>query len=306
MRKQLKILLTGINGQVGWELQRTLMSLGEVIPAGREVMDLASPDSIRTAIRKFEPHLIVNPAAYTAVDKAELEPELAQAINGVAPGIMAEEAFRLGAAIVHFSTDYVFDGDRSTPYQETDATKPLGVYGKTKLAGEIAIQSVDVPHLILRTSWVYSRMGKNFLLTMLKLARERQELRIVSDQIGAPTWNRAIAEVTAQILAQGIHNLPEFLHDHSGIYHLSAGGVTSWHGFATAIFAADPQRSEQIVTSVLPISTADYPTPTRRPQYSLLDNTKLHNTFGLGLPNWQQSLQLAIMVDTPLSHSAYI
>jgi dTDP-4-dehydrorhamnose reductase len=299
MGKQLKILLTGINGQVGWELQRTLMSLGEVIPVGREVMDLASPDRIRNAIRKFEPHLIVNPAAYTAVDKAEIEPELAQAINGVAPGIMAEEARRLDAAIVHFSTDYVFDGDRATPYQETDDTNPLGVYGKTKLEGEIAIQAVDVPHLILRTSWVYSRMGKNFLLTMLKLARERQELRIVSDQIGAPTWNRAIAEVTAQILAQGIRNLPEFLSDHRGIYHLSAGGVTSWHKFATAIFAADPQRSEQIVTSVLPIATADYPTPARRPQYSLLDNTKLHNTFGLSLPNWRQSLQVAIAANQP-------
>jgi dTDP-4-dehydrorhamnose reductase len=294
MGQQLRILLTGINGQVGWELQRTLMPLGEVIPVGREVMDLASPDRIRQAIRKFEPHLIVNPAAYTAVDKAELEPELAQAINAVAPGIMAEEARRLGAAIVHFSTDYVFDGDRSTPYQETDATNPLGVYGKTKLEGEIAIQAVDVPHLILRTSWVYSRIGKNFLLTMLKLARERQELRIVSDQIGAPTWNRAIAEVTAQILAQGMGNLSEFLRDRRGIYHLSASGVTNWHEFATAIFAADPDRSEQVVTSVLPISTADYPTPARRPQYSLLDNSKLHNTFGLSLPNWQQSLQLAI------------
>jgi dTDP-4-dehydrorhamnose reductase len=294
MGQQLKILLTGINGQVGWELQRTLMSLGEVIPAGREIMDLASPDRIRQAIRKFEPHLIVNPAAYTAVDKAELEPELAQAINAVAPGIMAEEARRLGAAIVHFSTDYVFDGDRSTPYQETDATNPLGVYGKTKLEGEIAIQAVDVPHLILRTSWVYSRMGKNFLLTMLKLGRERQELRIVSDQIGAPTWNRAIAEVTAQILAQGIGNLSEFLRDRRGIYHLSAGGETNWHEFATAILASDPDRSAQVVTSILPITTADYPTPARRPQYSLLDNSKLHNTFGLSLPNWQQSLQLAI------------
>ncbi len=294
MGQQLKILLTGINGQVGWELQRSLMPLGEVISAGREVMDLTSPDSIRNAIRKFAPHLIVNPAAYTAVDKAELEPELAQSINAVAPGIMAEEASRLGAAIVHYSTDYVFDGDRSTPYQETDATNPLGVYGKTKLEGEKAIQAVDIPHLILRTSWVYSRMGKNFLLTMLKLGRERQELRIVSDQIGAPTWNRAIAEVTAQILAQGIRNLPEFLRDRSGTYHLSAGGVTSWHGFATAILASDPQRSEQVVTSILPIATADYPTPARRPQYSLLDNTKLQETFGLSLPHWQQSLQLAI------------
>jgi dTDP-4-dehydrorhamnose reductase len=294
MGQQLKILLTGINGQVGWELQRTLLPLGEVIPAGREVMDLANPDSIRRAMRKFQPHLIVNPAAYTAVDKAEAEPDLARASNGIAPGILAEEARRLGAAIVHYSTDYVFNGDRSTPYQETDPTNPLGVYGKTKREGEMAIQAVDVPHLILRTSWVYSRMGKNFLLTILRLARERPELRIVADQIGAPTWSRAIAEVTAQILAQGVGHLHEFLRDRGGIYHLSAGGVTSWHGFAKAILEADPHRSEQIVSEVLPITTAEYPTPAQRPSYSLLDNTKLHDAFGLRLPDWERSLQLAI------------
>jgi dTDP-4-dehydrorhamnose reductase len=298
MRQQLKILLTGITGQVGWELQRSLMPLGEVITADREVMDLTNPDSIRNAIRQFQPHLIVNPAAYTAVDKAESEPDLAMAINITAPGIMAEEALKIGAGIVHYSTDYVFNGDRDTPYQETDPTNPLGVYGKTKLEGEIAIQSTGVPHLILRTSWVYSRMGKNFLLTILRLARERSELRIVSDQIGAPTWSRAIAEVTAQILAQGVRNLHDFLHDCSGIYHLSAGGVTNWHGFARAILEADPQRSEQIVTAVLPINTSDYPTPAKRPAYSLLDNTKLHDAFGLKLPDWKQSLQLAIAAHT--------
>jgi dTDP-4-dehydrorhamnose reductase len=294
MGQQLKILLTGLTGQVGWELQRSLLPLGEIMPADRKVMDLTNPDSIRSAIHQFQPHLIINPAAYTAVDKAESEPDLAMAINGIAPGIMAEEALNIGAGIIHYSTDYVFSGDRATPYQEIDSTDPLGVYGKTKLAGEIAIQSTGVPHLILRTSWVYSRMGKNFLLTILKLARERSELRIVSDQIGAPTWSRAIAEVTAQILAQGAGNLHDFWRDRSGIYHLSAGGVTSWHGFARAILEADPKRSEQIVSQVLPIATAEYPTPAQRPAYSLLDSTKLHNTFGLKLPDWQQSLQLAI------------
>lgn len=294
MGQQLRILLTGITGQVGWELQRSLLPLGEIMPADRGAIDLTNPDSIRNAIRQFQPHLIINPAAYTAVDKAESEPDLAMTINGIAPGIMAEEALKIGAGIIHFSTDYVFSGDRDTPYQETDPTDPLGIYGKTKLAGELAIQSTDVPHLILRTSWVYSRMGKNFLLTILRLARERSELRIVSDQIGAPTWSRAIAEATAQILAQGVGNLHEFLHSHSGIYHLSAGGVTSWHGFAQAIVEADPQRSQQIVAAVLPIPTTDYPTPALRPACSLLDNTKLHDTFGLKLPDWKQSLQLAI------------
>ncbi|WP_019502768.1 dTDP-4-dehydrorhamnose reductase [Pseudanabaena sp. PCC 6802] len=294
MGQQLKILLTGITGQVGWELQRSLLPLGEIIPVDRRAIDLSDPDSIRSAIRQFQPHLIVNPAAYTAVDKAESELDLAMAINGIAPGIMAEEALKIGAGIIHFSTDYVFSGDRDTPYRETDPTAPLGIYGKTKLEGEIAIQSSGVPHLILRTSWVYSRMGKNFLLTILRLARERSELRIVSDQIGAPTWSRAIAEATAQILSQGARNLHEFLHDRSGIYHLSACGVTSWHGFAQAILEADPQRSEQTVTAVLPINTSDYPTPAKRPAYSLLDNTKLHDTFGLKLPDWKQSLQLAI------------
>jgi dTDP-4-dehydrorhamnose reductase len=298
MGQQLRILLTGITGQVGWELQRSLLPLGEIIAADREAIDLTNPDSIRKAIQQFQPHLIVNPAAYTAVDKAESEPDLAMAINGIAPGVMAEEALKIGAGMIHYSTDYVFSGDRDTPYQETDPTNPLGIYGKTKLAGEIAIQSTGVPHLILRTSWVYSRMGKNFLLTILRLARERSELRIVSDQIGAPTWSRAIAEITAQILAQGVGNLHEFLHSHSGIYHLSAGGVTNWHGFARAILATDPHRSEQIATAVLPINTSDYPTPAQRPAYSLLDNTKLHDTFGLKLPNWEQSLQLAIAACT--------
>ena len=198
----MKILLTGKNGQVGWELQRTLTTLGDVVAIDRKGMDLANPDSIRNTIRAVRPDLIVNAAAYTAVDKAESEPELAMAINGIAPGIMAEEAGRLGAAMVHYSTDYVFDGTKTTPYTEGDILNPINVYGKTKLAGEQAVQAAGIPHLIFRTSWVYGLRGRNFLLTILRLAKEWDELKIVDDQIGAPTWSRMVAEATATILAQ--------------------------------------------------------------------------------------------------------
>ena len=197
-----KILLTGKNGQVGWELERSLQPLGQVIAFDRSGLDLASPDSIRAVIREVKPELIVNPAAYTAVDKAESEPDLAMAVNGVAPGIIAEEAKRLGAALIHYSTDYVFDGTKAEPYTEDDVPKPINVYGKTKLAGEQAVQAIGVPHLIFRTSWVYGMRGKNFLLTILRMAKEKDELRIVDDQFGAPTWSRMIAETTAQVLAQ--------------------------------------------------------------------------------------------------------
>ncbi len=195
-----RILITGTNGQVGFELLRSLAGLGTVIAAGRDELDLADPDAIRRTLRDTKPGLIVNAAAYTAVDKAEAEPELALAINGVAPGILAEEAKRLGAALIHYSTDYVFDGSKGAPYTEDDAPRPISAYGRTKLAGEHAIQAVGVPHLILRTSWVYGARGSNFLLTILRLAKEREELSIVDDQIGAPTWSRAIAMATAGIL----------------------------------------------------------------------------------------------------------
>lgn len=285
-----KILLTGKNGQVGWELQRALAPLGEVVAVDRQVLDLSSPDSIRAVIREVKPQLIVNPAAYTAVDKAESEPELAHAVNAVAPGVMAEEAKRLGAALLHYSTDYVFDGGKEGAYMEEDRTNPRNVYGKTKLAGEEAVQGSGAAHLILRTSWVYGARGKNFLLTMLRLAREREELKVVSDQIGAPTWSRMIAEVSAQILAQRIGHWPEL----AGLYHLTAGGSTSWHGFASKIVElGDVPAKPRIV----PIPTSEYPLPAPRPKNSVLSNHKLAEDFGLAMPEWGQCLQLCMERD---------
>ncbi len=288
----MKILLTGKNGQVGWELQRTLAPLGEVVAVDRQALDLANPDSIRSVIREVKPDLIVNPAAYTAVDKAESEPELAMAVNGIAPGIMAEEANKLGAAMIHYSTDYVFDGSKTSPYTEEDTPNPLNVYGKTKLAGEQAIQAVGVPHLILRTSWVYGMRGRNFLLTILRLAKERDELKIVDDQIGAPTWSRMIAEATAQILAQSVSPLPRYplpIAEVSGVYNLTAAGSTSWRGFTQAIV-----ENAHAGTRVTPIPTADYPLPAPRPLFSILSNDKLSRTFGMKLPPWEESLELCM------------
>ncbi len=295
-----KILLTGSTGQVGWELQRTLMSVGKVIAVGREVsapgllMDLSQPDTIRHVIREVQPDLIVNPAAYTAVDKAETEPELAMTVNGTSPGVIAEEAKRVGAAVIHYSTDYVFNGSQALPYTEQDEPDPQNIYGKTKLAGEKAIQAVDVPHLILRTSWVYSLRGKNFLLTMLKLAREREELKVVEDQVGAPTWSRMIAQSTAQILSQGTQDLVSFLSSNSGIYHLTATGQTSWYGFAKAIFELDSNPSQQKLKNLIPIPSNQYPTPAKRPAYSSLDTHKIYTTFGLALPSWEKSLEIVL------------
>jgi dTDP-4-dehydrorhamnose reductase len=296
-----RILLTGITGQVGWELQRTLSPLGEVVPVGREVstqnlrIDLAQPDTIRSVIREVRPNIIVNAAAYTAVDKAESEPDLAMAINGTAAGIIAEEAKLLGASVIHYSTDYVFNGAQSTPYTEADQTDPLSVYGKTKLAGEQAIQAIAVPHLILRTSWVYGARGKNFLLTMLKLAQDRETLSVVNDQIGSPTWSYAIAQSTAKILAQGLEDSSSFWDKNSGIYNLTSTGQTSWYDFAKAIFELDspqlaPNKTERKLKQLLPIPTSQYPTPAKRPAFSLLNSHKISKQFGLLLPSWDQSL----------------
>ncbi|MHB1620318.1 MAG: dTDP-4-dehydrorhamnose reductase [Sulfuricella sp.] len=293
----MKILLTGKNGQVGWELQRTLATLGDVVAIDRHGMDLASPDSIRSAIRAVRPDLIVNAAAYTAVDKAESEPDLAMAINGIAPGIMAEEAKRLGAAMIHYSTDYVFDGTKTSPYTEEDPPNPLSVYGKTKLAGEQAILAAGLPHLIFRTSWVYGLRGKNFLLTILRLAKERDELKIVDDQIGAPTWSRMIAEATGQILAQRKASLSEV----SGLYNLTAAGRTSWYGFAKAILdsmttqGANPSPlTPHPSPNLIPIATPEYPLPAPRPLYSMLSSAKLNRTFGVAQPAWDASLTLCM------------
>ena len=292
-----KILLTGKNGQVGWELQRTLATLGDVSAVGRERMDLANPDSVRAVIREVKPDLIVNAAAYTAVDKAESEPGLAMAINGVAPGIMAEEAKRLGAALIHYSTDYVFDGTKTGPYTEDDLPNPLSIYGKTKLVGEQAIRAVGLPHLIFRTSWVYGTRGKNFLLTILRLAKEREELRIVDDQIGAPTWCRMIAEATAQVVARiyspVVHSAASIA-DLSGVYHLTANGHTSWFGFTEAILAQGHADGPHKLPPVHPISTAEYPLPARRPKNSTMSTQKLMATFDLAMPAWKHALNLCL------------
>jgi dTDP-4-dehydrorhamnose reductase len=244
-----RILITGKDGQVGFELLRSLAAQGQVMAVGRDKMDLSDPDSIRRTVRAIGPDLIVNAAAYTAVDQAESEPELALAVNGIAPGILAEEAKRLGAALIHYSTDYVFDGTKAAPYIEDDEPRPINVYGSTKLAGEMAIRAVDAPHLILRTSWVYGMRGRNFLLTMLRLARERDELSIVDDQVSAPTWGRELAAGTGDVLKRLGYGQPGFCDAcaaQRGIYNLSAAGQTSWYGFAAAKFAnaASQQRGQ--------------------------------------------------------------
>ena len=295
-----RILVTGRNGQVGFELQRNLAGRGQVVAVGRDEMDLSDPDAIRRVVREAKPDLIVNAAAYTSVDQAESEPELALAINGVAPGILAEEAKRLGVALIHYSTDYVFDGSKAAPYTEEDEPRPINVYGRTKLAGERAIQAVDVPHLILRTSWVYGTRGKNFLLTILRLAREREELSIVDDQIGAPTWSRAIAMATGGILAHLGYGQPAFRDAcaaNRGIYNLTAGGQTSWHGFAAAILAnAAGARSGKSAFAIdrVPllkrIAAEQYPLPARRPRNSVLSHAKLERAFGVVMPDWKSSL----------------
>jgi len=291
MAAPMRILLTGKNGQVGWELQRTLAILGEVTALDRTGMDLSNPDSIRQAIRQVKPNLIVNAAAYTAVDKAESEPDIAMAINGVAPGIMAEEAMRLGAGIIHYSTDYVFDGTNSSPYIETDIPNPVSVYGKTKLAGEQAIAAVDAPHLIFRTSWVYGLRGKNFLLTIQRLANERSELRIVKDQIGAPTWCRTIAEATALVIARSQSPFAEMPKE---IYNLTSAGAASWFDFAVAILRYSEKSGRQSSPAVVPITTSEYPLPAKRPANSTLSVKKFTDAFGFELPQWERGLALCL------------
>lgn len=285
-----RILLTGRTGQVGYELHRSLQGLGEIIALDRSQMDLANLAQVRDVIRAVKPDLIVNPAAYTAVDKAESEPELAMRINAEAPALMAQEANRLGAAMIHYSTDYVFDGSKQTPYTEDDPTCPINVYGATKLAGEQAIQAAGIPHLILRTSWVYGMRGKNFLLTMMRLAQERDALRIVADQYGAPTWCRTIADTTAHIVAQfhGAGPGSQMWQERSGIYHLTAQGKTTWYDFTKAILAHPSITKKPTLT---PIETKDYPLPARRPANSVLCCERLTSAF-CGLPDWEVALGL--------------
>jgi len=289
-QKHPRILLIGNSGQVGWELLRTLSPLGEVVATGRNrdaglAVDLTKPDSLVLAFNEVKPILVVNAAAYTAVDRAESEPDMAEAVNAVAPGVIGELAAKQGAAVIHYSTDYIFDGALGRPYREDDATAPSGVYGRSKLRGEQALLDTTAEALIFRTAWVYGQYGQNFLKTMLKLFGERDELSVVNDQVGSPTWSRMIAETTAQVAAQ-LKMDPACFGDRRGIYHLTAAGQTSWFGFAQAIL-----ESAKSDCRLLPIPTADYPTPATRPARSVLDNTKLQETFGLALPDWQYSLQ---------------
>jgi dTDP-4-dehydrorhamnose reductase len=289
------ILLTGVNGQVGHELQAKLAQNNQVFALTREQLDLTRPDEIRRVVREIKPNLIINPAAYTAVDKAESEAELAHAINAIAPQILAEEAAKLNAPLIHFSTDYVYDGTKKSAYIETDATNPVSVYGKSKLAGEDAIRAVGLPHLILRTSWVYGAYGKNFLKTIVRLASERDSLRIVADQFGAPTSSESIADALLQVM----HEWQPSDAAQSGIYHFTNAGKTSWHGFSCEIvneynrLAVEKKwpALQALVENINAITTADYPTPAARPENSSLDNCKLLNSFGVLLPSWQQGLQ---------------
>lgn len=289
-----KILLTGVNGQVGHAL-KTRLSQYEVFALTREQLDLTRTHDIKRVVREIKPDIIINPAAYTAVDKAESEPELAYAINATAAQVLAEEAARLNAGLIHFSTDYVYDGCKASPYLETDGVSPMSVYGKSKLAGEEAIGEVSVPHLILRTSWVYGAYGKNFLKTILRLAAERDNLRIVADQFGAPTSSESIGNSVVQVLDAWQINQE----NQTGVYHFTNTGEASWYEFSceivnnyNALKHANNWPVLKIdVENIAAISTADYPTPAVRPANSKLDNTKLKNVFKLELPSWQQGLQ---------------
>jgi dTDP-4-dehydrorhamnose reductase len=300
------ILLTGKNGQVGRELERLLPQVGEVTALGREQLDLSRPDEIRRAIQSFRPALIVNAAAYTAVDKAETEENIARSVNADTVAVMAEEAKKIGSAVVHYSTDYVFDGLKAVPYDENDAPNPVNVYGKTKLEGELAIQQSGVPHLIFRTSWIYSTSGRNFLLTILRLAAEKEELRVVRDQIGAPTWSREIASATVKILGRLYGQSRETISDFSGLYHMTAAGETSWHEFAGAILAEAllaPEITPWIIRAtgdkpliarrVIRITTQEYPTAAIRPRYSVLSNHRLMEAFGIEMQDWRAGLRSA-------------
>jgi dTDP-4-dehydrorhamnose reductase len=284
-----KILIFGRVGQVGWELRHKLACLGQVSNIDYPEIDFSKPDTVRAAIREAAPTVIVNAAAYTAVDKAEATPEPAWAINATGPGVIAEEAKRLGALMVHYSTDYVYDGSKQGPWVETDKPNPLNVYGETKLAGDQAIEAVGGDYLILRTSWVYGARGGNFLLTMLRLARERPELRIVNDQTGSPTTSECIAQATANILAQVVPPSGEGLAGRSGVYHLTNAGQTTWFGFAKEFLS-----KQATCPKLIPIPASEYPVPAKRPVNSVLSCEKLAETFGVRMPSWELALDLVL------------
>jgi dTDP-4-dehydrorhamnose reductase len=289
-----RILLLGNTGQLGWELDRALQPLGFVVALDYPQVNMADPGSIRKVVQECRPGVIINATAYTAVDKAEREPELAEAINGTAPGVLADEARKLDAALIHYSTDYVFDGKKGEPYIEMDAPGPLNVYGKSKLAGEEAIRSVDCAYLILRTAWVYSLRRDSFISKVLGWARADEALRVVSDQVSNPTWARLLAEITAQLLARAGEDFLPWLAARKGLYHLAGEGFASRFEWAKLILELDPDRSEQRVRQVLPALSSDFPTPAQRPLFSALDCKCFQDTFGLQLPDWRSALKQAL------------
>lgn len=291
----MKILLFGKNGQVGWELNRSLQPLGEIVALGREEADFSKPDNLRKIVQKIKPDVIINAVAYTAVDKAEEDEGLALVINADSPKALAEEALKINALLIHYSTDYVFNGIKEDPYIETDEPAPINAYGRTKLSGELEIQSSGCDYLIFRTSWVYALRGHNFLLSILKLAKEKDVLSIVSDQIGAPTSARLIAETTILCLYQSVKEKKAGLFS-SDLYHLTASGFTSWHGFASEIVIAENKILDlQLkVKNIKKIPTTDYPAPANRPMNSQLSLLKLERVFNVNMPNWQQALSLCL------------
>lgn len=290
----MEILLLGKIGQLGWELCRSLATLGKVTAIDYPEMDLREPKGVREIIRRVHPDVIVNATAYTAVDRAESESELAMAINGIAPGVMADQARQIGAALIHYSTDYVFDGSKGSPYLESDTPNPLNVYGESKLAGEQAVADAGGAYLILRTSWVYSTRRASFVSKVLEWARKQESLRIVSDQVSNPTWCRMLAELNAQLLAKGGDDFPGWLGERAGLYHLAGSGYASRLEWAQAILGFDPKRDEQVVREIQPALTEEFPEPARRPLFSALNCDRFEEAFGLQLPDWKDALKLAM------------
>lgn len=290
----MRIVLIGKNGQLGWELQRTLPVLGEVIALGRTDLDLSVPDSIWKSITTLKPDLIINTAAYTEVDLAETQPDLAMNVNAVAPGILAEVAHELGAVFIHYSTDYVFDGKSERPYTENDLPHPINTYGKSKQQGEENIKQAGDAYLIFRTSWVYSMRGNSFVNKVLGWARKNTTLKIVRDQVSNPTWARMLAEITSAVLARKQAQLLETVREKHGVFHLAGSGYTSRYEWAQHILANDPNRREQLAQAIEPVSSDEFPTPARRPCFTALDCTKFVENFGMQMPGWEESLQLAM------------
>ena len=292
----MRILLLGNTGQLGWELERTLSPLGELTACDYPVLDLADPQSARQVVRDCQPDLIINATAYTAVDRAETETDLANAINATAPGIIAEEARKLGAVFIHYSTDYVFDGRKGKPYVESDLPAPLGAYGRSKLAGEQAVQQVGGAYLVLRTSWVYSTRRDSFVNKVLGWARKQEQLKLVTDQVSGPTWARMLAEITSQLISQGRQDLIGWFSQYHGLYHLAGSGYCSRYEWGQQILQLDPHPEQQVVRELISARTVEFPTPAERPLFSALNCDLFNKTFHLQLPDWKFALKLAMEI----------